>query len=113
MSIITRFRQFASRPLPQRMSAADTDEYIQPQPRLGANQYLTYWEGNQLPGLFIHTQNPHEVWISVKDKKLLYSGSPYGAQRTAGSFNVNLSQQGSAEVIAQWRATWQQARKAH
>lgn len=106
MSIIDRFRTFASRPLPQRLSAADTNEYQQPQPSLGPNQYLTYWVGNQLPGLFIHTADANMQWVSVKDGRVLATSSPYGAMRTGGSFNQNLSQQGSGEVVATWRAIW-------
>lgn len=103
---IQRFRQFASKPLPQRLSAQDTQEYLQPQPTYDPQYYLTYWEGNQMPGMFMHTANPHIQWISVKDRQVLYQSSPQAAQRTAGSFNYNLSQQNSAEVIATWRAAW-------
>lgn len=106
MALIDKFREFASRPLPQRLSAQDTNEYIQPQPSWDPQQYLTYWTGNQLPGYFIHTANPIQMWTSVKDKQVLFQSSPYGAQRTSGSFNYNLSQQNSQQVIATWRTAW-------
>lgn len=106
MAWIDRFRSFASKPLPERLSAQDTQEYLQPQPSYDPQYYLTYWQGNQLPGRFIHTQNPHIMWVSVKDKRVAYTSSPYAAQRSAASFNVNLSQQSSAQVIASWRAAW-------
>ena len=109
MSVITRFRQFRSQPLPQRMAEADTNEYQQPQPRLGPNQFLTYWMGNQLPGQFIHTQNPHEVWIAVKDKKMAQQSAPGAALRRGGSFNYNLSQQTGEQIIASWRDAWRTA----
>lgn len=113
MSVITKFRQFRSHPLPQRYThnSDDTTEYLQPQPKLGlgiVGNYLTFWMGNQLPGQTIHTQNPHETWVSVKDKRQRDQNSPYGALRKAGSFNVNLSQQTSEQIMAQWRAAWQQ-----
>lgn len=103
---IDRFRSFASKPLPQRLSAQDTQEYVQPTPTFDPQYYLTYWAGNQLPGWFIHTQNPHIVWISVKDRRVLYTSSPDAAQRSKGSFNYNLSQQNSAQIQAQWSAAW-------
>lgn len=109
---IDRFRQFTSKPLPQRLSAQDTNDYIQPQPTYDPQYYLTYWNGNQLPGMFIHTQNPWEVWVSVKDRQVLYTSSPSAAQRAGGSFNYNLSQEGSAQIIAQWRAAWTTAAQA-
>lgn len=105
---ITRWKTFVSNPLPQRMSAQDTNNYVQPQPTYDPQYYLTYWQGNQMPGMFIHTQNPHIMWVSVKDRSVLYNSSPDGAQRTKGSFNYNLSQQNSAQVIATWRAAWSQ-----
>lgn len=107
-------RQYTSHPLPQRTThhTDDTRDFQQPTPHYDPQNYLTYWAGNQLPGRFIHTQNSHIMWVSVKDKRQLYQGSPYGAQRTAGSFNVVLSQQSSAEVVAQWRAAWQAAAAA-
>ncbi len=111
MSVITKFREFRSHALPEQVShhVDGTREYIQPQPRLGPNQYLTYWGGNQLPGQFIHTMNPHEVWVAVKDKYTRYQNSPQGALRQAGSFNVNMSQENSAQVAAMWRQAWKNA----
>ena len=109
---ITRWKTFVSKPLPQRLSAQDTTNYLQPQPHYDPQYYLTYWRGNQLPGQFIHVQNPFEVWVSVRDKRVLYTSSPYAAQRDKNSFNRNLSQDGSAQIVAQWRAAWQAAAAA-
>ena len=107
MSMIDKFRQFTSKPLPQRLSAQDTNDYIQPISALGPNtQYLNCWLGNQLPGQFMHIQNPYEVWVSVADRRVLYTSSPQAAQRANGSFNYNLSQETSAQIQAQWRAAW-------
>lgn len=103
---IDRFRAFTSQPLPQRLSAQDTRDYVQPQPAYDPQYYLTYWLGNQLPGMFIHIINPHQQWVSVKDKSVQYNSSPGAAQRAAGSFNYNLSQQSSAQVQAVWSAAW-------
>jgi len=103
---IDRWTTFVSKPLPQRLSAQDTNNYVQPQPTYDPQYYLTYWNGNQLPGMFIHTQNPHIVWVSVKDRRVLYTSSPDGAMRSAASFNYNLSQQNSAQVQATWSAAW-------
>lgn len=111
MSVLTsawidKFRTFVSRPLPQRLSAQDTNDYVQAQPTYDPQYYLTYWLGNQLPGMFIHIANPHEQWVAVKDKSVLYNSSPSAAQRSAASFNYNLSQQSSAQVQAIWSAAW-------
>ena len=105
---IGRFRQFTSHPLQQRYThhADDTRDYVQPQPTYDPQYYLTYWKGNQLPGMFIHVANPHEQWVAVKDRRVLYTSSPQAAQRTQGSFNYNLSQQNSAQVQAVWSAAW-------
>ena len=103
---IDKFKTYVSLPLPQRLSAQDTTNYVQPQPTYDPQYYLTYWLGNQLPGLFIHTANPHEQWIAVKDRRVLYTSAPYAAQRPEGSFNYNLSQQNSAQIQAVWSAAW-------
>ena len=102
------WRAQTSHPLPQRYThhTDDTRDFRQPTPSYDPQYYLTYWVGNQLPGRFIQTQNHHEMWISVRDRRNLYTNSPYGAQRTQGSFNYNLSQQSSADIVAQWRAVW-------
>ncbi len=111
MSIITRFRTFASKPFPQRLSAQDSQEYQQPMPALGPlAPYLTYWKGNQLPGSFIHTADPIQFWSSVQTKAVLYNSSPYAAQRTGGQFNKVAGVESSAQIVAQWRLAWQQAK---
>jgi len=111
MAIIDRFRHFASKPFPQRLSAQDSQEYIQPQPRLGpVAPYLTYWSGNQMPGSFIHTANPIQFWNSVKTHEVLWQNSPYAAQRTGGQFNQVAGVGSSAQIVATWRLAWQTAR---
>ena len=105
---IDRFRQYASNPFPQRLSAQDTNEYVQPQPTYDPQYYLTYWNGNQLPGQFIHNNDPIQEWMSVSTRQILYTSSPQGAMRAAGSFNQNLSQQNSAQIMATWGAAWKQ-----
>ena len=105
---VTGWRPQTSHPLPQRTThhTDDTRDYIQPTPGFDPRYYLNYWNGNQLPGRFINVQNHHLMWVSVKDKRTLYTNSPYAAQRTKGSFNANLSQQSSADIVALWRAVW-------
>lgn len=105
---IQRFREFTSKPFPQRLSNQDTRDYVQPQPTYDPQYYLTYWQGNQLPGQFIHNADPIQQWMSVNTRQVLYTSSPYAAQRTQGSFNYNLSQQNSAQVQAVWSQAWKQ-----
>ena len=103
---LDKWKTFVSRPLPQRLSAQDTTNYVQPHPTYDPQYYLTYWMGNQLPGQFIHNADPIQQWMSVSTKQVLYTSSPYAAQRASGSFNYNLSQQSSAQVQAVWSAAW-------
>lgn len=103
---LNKWKTFVSKPLPQRLSAQDTTNYVQQQPTYDPQYYLTYWNGNQLPGWFMHTNNPIQEWMSVSTRQVLYTSSPYAAQRTQGSFNYNLSQQSSAQVQAVWSAAW-------
>ena len=115
MAIINRFRQFRSLPFPVRGRVgreADTQEYLQPQPRLDgpAAPYLTYWSGNQMPGSFIHTANPIQLWNSVKTHEVLWQNSPYAAQRTGGQFNRVAGVGSSAQIVATWRLAWQTAK---
>lgn len=96
--VAPRLQSFPSDPLPQRLSARDTNPYRQPEPATSDN-YLTFWNGNQLPGSFMHV-TPHAAWISVS------SQDDTTPQFTGGSFGQVLTQLQSAQLVANWRNMW-------
>lgn len=88
-----------SYPLPQRQSAADTNAWREPTPPSGDN-YLTFWNGNQIPGPFMHIQ-PHVAYIAVS------SQADLTPQYRNGAFGKVLGQLEAARLIMGWRLMWQ------
>ena len=89
-----------SQPFPQRLSAADTNQYVQPTPIHG-EPFLTFWAGNQVPAPFIATQ-AHPQYLLISSQELR---EPV---RSGGSFNVVLGQLSTGRLVARMRAAWNQ-----
>lgn len=91
-------QSFPSSPFPQRLSAQDTRAYRQPGPQSHEN-YLTFWNGNQLPGAYLHVV-PHVNIVPVQ------SQTDLAPRLAGGSFGRVLTPLQSANLIATWRATF-------
>ena len=94
-----RLRQLPSNPLPQRLSARDTNAWREPTPPT-SDSYLTFWTGNQIPGPFMHI-TPHAAYIAVR------SQDDVQPQLRGGNFGSVLGQLGSAQLVTNWRLMWQ------
>ena len=92
------FYALPSDPLPQRLSARDTNRYRQPAPPTSDN-YLAFWDGNQLPGSYMHV-TAHTAWIAVRSQDDL------APQYRGGSFGQVITQLQGAQLVAQWRSMW-------
>lgn len=92
-----RLGAFPSAPWPQRLSAQDTRTYRQPLFQSHDN-YLTFWQGNQLPGMFMHTAPTAYIpYSSQEDLRPRLAG---------GSFGPVMTQLQTAQLVADWRAAW-------
>ena len=95
-------RPIVQTPLPQRLEGLDTNPYIQPIPYALGN-YQTFWRGNQLPGLFIHTA-PHPYYVRMQSQDFAMP------QLKGGNFGTVLGQQSSASLIARMHTAWSLAK---
>ena len=100
----TRVHTLPSGPLPQRLSATDTNAWVEPTPASSDN-YLTFWAGNQLPGSYMHV-TPHTAWVEVSSQSDL-------TPQFNGQFGPVMGQLQSAQLVARWRSLWQQAQGAY
>lgn len=93
-------QQMAYGPLPQRLSAQDTSNYIQASPVFPPNlNYMTFWRGNQIP--------PPMITDAALMRNIKVSSQEYQApQRRGGSFNYQLGQLPSVSLVAQMRQAW-------
>lgn len=89
-------------PLPQRLEGNDLTNYRQPIPPASGN-FLTFWDGNQLPGSFMH--------LTAHTQYLVYRSQDFVQPQfnTQASFGTNLSQVNAAQLLANWRTMWQSA----
>lgn len=91
-------------PLPQRLEGNDANNYRQPIPPASGN-FLTFWDGNQLPGSFMHIPNDgHAQYLVYKSQDFVQP-----QYNTQASFGQNLSQVNAAQLLANWRTMWQSA----
>jgi hypothetical protein len=97
-NVAPRLMELPSNPLPQRMSARDTNAWREPKPSSVEN-YLTFWNGNQLPGSYMHTV-PHAAWIAVSSQDDLQP------QYRGGGFGTVMSQLQTAQFIGNWHNFW-------
>lgn len=95
-------QSYPSAPLPERLSAEDTNSYLEPLPRASGN-YLTFWVGNQLPGSYMHL-TPHTQYLVYKTQDFVQP-----QLNTQASFGQNLSTVNAAQLLANWRTMWQSA----
>jgi hypothetical protein len=102
MATRNKWAPMRSDPLPQRSSAADTNNYAQPTPTR-TMVFQTFWSGNQLPGTHI-VMGPHAVNIKVssQDNRV--------PQRSGGSFGPVLGQVAAQRLVARMQAAWGNAR---
>lgn len=85
-------------PLPQRLSAQDTNSYVQPTPA-AIPRYMTFWKGNQLPPpTLLNAPFMRYILVSSQDNKV--------PQRTGGTFGRNLGQLSSTQLVARMHAAW-------
>lgn len=101
-SVQPRLQTFPSAPLPQRLSAQDTDTYVQPIPHTSGN-YQTFWTGNQLPGSYMHI-TPHTQYIVYRTQDFVQP-----QLNTQASFGRNVGTLNTASILANWRTVWASA----
>lgn len=101
------FARIVSTPLPQRNEGNDATNYAQPLVvEYFAEPYQTYWMGNQIPGVFIHTQSNANYWpVSSLD--------PIMPQRQGGSFGQVLGQVQSSSLVARMHQLWSAAKSRY
>jgi hypothetical protein len=89
-------------PLPQRLIGNDATNYRQAIPPASGN-FLTFWDGNQLPGSFMH--------LTAHTQYLVYRTQDFVQPQynTQASFGSNLSQIPAAQLLANWRTMWASA----
>jgi hypothetical protein len=101
-SVRPALQPYPSAPFPQRLSAEDTRTYRQPIPPASGN-FLTFWDGNQLPGSYMHL-TAHTQYLVYKTQDFVQP-----QYNTQASFGENLSQVPAAQLLANWRSMWQSA----
>lgn len=80
---------------PVRLQVPDTLAWREPVPPASGN-YQTFWQGNQLPGSYMHV-TPHAAWIHVSSQDDLQP------QYRGGAFGQVMGQLQTAQLIANWR----------
>lgn len=95
----------AQYPFPQRLEGLDTNPYLQPLP-FALGNFQSFWFGNQLPGLFIHTA-PHPYYVRMQSQDFAMP------QLKGGNFGVVLGQQQSASLIARMHDAWSNAKSRY
>ena len=101
-SVRPKLQSYPSHPWPQRLSAEDTNAYVQPIPPASGN-FLTFWDGNQLPGSYMHL-TAHTQYLVYKTQDFVQP-----QLNTQASFGSNLSQIPAAQLLANWRTMWSSA----
>ena len=91
-------------PFPQRLEGNDANNYRQPIPPASGN-FLTFWDGNQLPGTYMHIPpDGHAQYLVYRSQDFVQPQF-----NTQASFGTNLSQVNAAQLLANWRTMWQSA----